>query len=97
MTRFTLLKHPIVILPIAMSLAALAIVLGHIAYAGVAREPDEGAAAHLFQLLIVGQLPFAAFFAIRWVPRAPRQALAALAIQAAAALGALAAVYFLRL
>jgi hypothetical protein len=48
-------------------------------------------------LLVAGQLPVVAFFAIRWLPRAPRSALPVLAVQALAFLAALAPVYFLHL
>ena len=89
------LKYPSAFLPITMSLLALAVVMTHIALFGTARQPDEGTAAHLWQLLMAGQLPIVAFFAIRWLPRAPRYALLVLALQAAAALAALAPVYFL--
>jgi len=47
-----------------MSLAAISLILGHIAIFGVSRQPDEGTAAHLWQLLMVGQLPIVAFFAV---------------------------------
>ena len=93
----TLLKQPSAFLPLAMSLAALALVLGHVAMFGVTREADEGTAAHIFQLLMAGQAPFIAFFAIMWLPRTPRQALQVLALQVGAALLALAPVYFLNL
>jgi len=88
-------KQPSALIPLAMSCAALAIVLGHIALSGVGREADEGAAAHLWQLLMAGQLPVVAFFAIKWLPRSPRQALLVLALQAGAALAALAPVFLL--
>ena len=91
------LKRPSAFLPLAMSLLALAIVLFHIAIYGTAREPDEGAAAHLWQLLMAGQLPIIAFFAIRWLPQAPRSALPVLALQAAAGLAAVAPVFLLGL
>ena len=55
-----------------MSFAALALVLGHAAMFGVVHEEDEGTAAHIFQILMVGQLPFVAFFAAKWLRRAPR-------------------------
>ena len=42
---------------LALALAALAVVLGHIALFGVVREADEGAAAHIWQLLMAGQAP----------------------------------------
>jgi hypothetical protein len=69
----------------------------YVAHYGVVREPDEGAAAHIWQLLMAAQVPLVAFFAIKWLPRTPRQALYILALQAAAALGALAPVFFLNL
>jgi hypothetical protein len=78
-----------------MSLAALAVVLGHIAVAGVARQPDEGTAAHVWQLLMAGQIPVIAVFAAIWLPRAPRQALFVLMLQAAAGLAAAAPVFIL--
>jgi hypothetical protein len=91
------LKRPSAWLPIAMSLAALAIVAVHIALHGPAREADEGAAAHLWQMLMAGQVPIVAFFAIKWLQRTPRQALVVLAIQAGAALAAMAPVFLLDL
>jgi hypothetical protein len=97
MKVFTLMKQPSGFLPVAMSLAALAAVLGHVALFGAAREADEGTAAHVFQLLMIGQIPIVAFFAIQWLPRASRPALQVLALQAAAALAALAPVFFLDL
>lgn len=74
MTSTTLLKRPSAFLPLAMSCAALALVVGLVALFGLVRQEDEGAAARLFQLLLVAQLPIIAFFAITWLPRAPRRA-----------------------
>ena len=93
--NWSTVKLPSAVVPLAMSCAALAIVLGHIATSGVARQADEGAAAHLWQLLMAGQLPVVAFFAIKWLPRSPRPALLVLALQAGAALAALAPVFLL--
>ena len=93
--NWSTVKLPSAVVPLAMSCAALAIVLGHIAMSGIARQADEGAAAHLWQLLMAGQLPVVAFFAIKWLPRSPRQALLVLALQAGAALAALAPVFLL--
>src|SRR4051794_11112028 len=97
MNSLPVMKRPSAFLPVAMSLAALATVLGHVAMFGVVREADEGAAAHIFQLLMIAQVPIVAFFAIKWLPRTPRQALYLLALQAVAALAALAPVFFLNL
>src|SRR5712691_6123155 len=93
---FSTLKRPSALLPVAMSGAALALVLGHIAVAGIVRQPDEGAEAHLWQLLMAGQLPVVAFFALTSLPKRPGPALVVLAVQAAAALAALAPVFLLR-
>jgi len=78
-----------------MSFAALALVLSHAAIYGVVHEADEGIPAHIFQLLMAGQVPVVAFFAIKWLPRAPGQTLQILALQAGAALAAIASVFFL--
>jgi hypothetical protein len=91
------LKQPSALLPIAMSVAALAVVLAHIAIFGVGREADEGTAAHLWQLLMAGQVPAVAYFSLKWLPRAPGQALCVLALQAVAALAACAPVYWFKL
>jgi hypothetical protein len=92
-----MLKHPSAFIPIAMSVAALALVLVGVVFFNAPRESDEGAIAHLWQLLIAGQLPVIAFFAIKSLPRSPRPAFSILALQAAALLAALAPVYFLDL
>ena len=93
----TLIRTPSALIPLIMSLSALLLVLGSVAIFGVVHEADEGTAAHLFQLLIAGQLPIVAVFAIKWLARAPREALIVLTLQAAAGLAALAPVFFLHL
>ncbi len=98
-----ILRHPSAFLPLVMSLAALGVVFVAYVYSvvhyghGLVREPDEGTAAHLWQLLMAGQLPVLAFFAIKWLPRAPRPTLYALGLQAGAALAAMAPVFLLHL
>jgi hypothetical protein len=67
-----IVRKPSAFLPLAMSLTALAVVLGHVAMFGVAHQADEGATAHVWQLLMAGQVPVLAFFIIKWLPRAPR-------------------------
>jgi len=91
----SIIKKPSAWLPIAMSLTALAIVLGFVAIFGIVHEADEGTAAHLFQLLMGGQVPIIAFFAIKWLPQTPKPALQVLALQVVAALAACAPVFFL--
>jgi len=94
---FSTLRKPSAWIPIAMSLAALAVVLGYLAIYGAARPGDEGVTAHTWQLLMAGQLPIIAYFALRWLPQAPRKAAPILLLQAIAAAAALAPVYLLRL
>ena len=91
----SMMKQPSALLPLAMSFAALAMVLGDAAMFGIVHEADEGTAAHIFQLLMAAQVPVVAFFAIKWLPRNPRQTLQVLALQAGAVLAAFAAVFFL--
>jgi hypothetical protein len=98
-----MVRRPSAFLPIAMSLVALALLGGAYVYSratgqgALVREPDEGSIAHLWQLLMAGQLPVLAYFAIKWLPRAPKQTLRVLALQAGALLAAMAPVYFLNL
>jgi hypothetical protein len=96
MNLLVMVKRPSAFLPLVMSFAALATVLIVVVLHGTSPKADEGAAAHIWQLLMAGQLPFVAFFALRWVPQSPRQAVPILALQLAAALAAIAPVFLLR-
>ena len=78
---FASLRRPSALIPLAMF--------------GTARQADEGTAAHLWQLLMAGQIPMIAFFAIKWLPRTPGPALLVLALQAIAGLAAAAPVFLL--
>lgn len=93
----TTMKRPTAWIPIAMSMAAFAIVLIHIRWFGAAREADEGTAAHLWQILMAGQLPIIAWFAIKWLPKDPKASLWILALQAVAGLAAMAPVFYFQL
>ena len=90
-----MLKHPSAFLPIALSLGALVTVLIFIALHGTAPQADEGAAAHIWQVLMAAQLPLILFFAIKWLPQSPRQAAPILGLQVGAALAAMAPVFLL--
>jgi hypothetical protein len=97
-----ILKSPSAFLPLGMSLSALAIVLVSLAiglaHGGkVTRDPDEGAIAHLWQLLMTVQMPIVLFFVIKWLRRAPGQTLRILGLQAGAWLASCAPIYFLHL
>ena len=95
--NFSVMKQPSAFLPIAMSAAALALVLGHITIFGIVHEADEGTPAHVWQLLMAGQVPMVAYFALRWLPQAPGQALRVLGLQVVAAMAACAPVYWFQL
>jgi hypothetical protein len=79
-----LLKQPSAWIPLAISLVALAMILGYVAIFGIVHSEDEGTPAHIFQLLMVLQLPIAAYFAIRWLPKRPKETLIVLVLQAVA-------------
>lgn len=95
-------KQPAALIPLAMSAAALlvvafAVVPALLHHHAIVREPDEGTAAHLWQLLMTIQMPVVLFFTVKWLGRAPRQALEVLALQAGAWVAACAPVYLLHL
>ena len=90
-----LMKGPSAFLPRAMSLAALAAIGVFIYLHGTAPQADEGAAAHIWQILMTAQVPIVLFFAIKWLPQSPGQAVPVLALQMGAALAAMAPVFLL--
>jgi hypothetical protein len=78
----SLFKQPSAWIPLVMSLAALTMILVYVAIFGIIHNQDEGAPARIFQLIMAAQLPIAAYFAFKWLPKRPRQALVVLALQA---------------
>jgi hypothetical protein len=93
--RVSPLKRPSAYTPLLISAAGLCVVIGHAAIYGVAHEADEGAAAHIFQILMVAQVPFIIYFGVKWLPREPWPALRVMALQCGVIAAALASVYFL--
>lgn len=96
----SLARKPSAFIPLAMSLCALAVVVGSVAVfgaAGLRKMPDEGTAAHLWQLLMAGQLPVIAFFGFKWLARDRKAGLLILAIQLAGIGAALLPVWILGL
>lgn len=67
-----------------MSVAALALLLGYVGVFGIVHHEDEGTPAHIFQLIMVAQLPIVASFGIKWLLKRPGQTLLVLALQAIA-------------
>ena len=84
-----LLTRPSALIPVVMSLAALTTVIGYIAMFGTASQADEGTAAHVWQLLMAGQVPVVAFFVIKWLPTDPARGSLVLALQVGTALAAM--------
>ena len=76
-----LLRKPSAWLPMLLSLAALLLIVGHVALVGVARQADEGTEARIFQLLMVVDVVAITAFAVRWLPVAPKPALTVVAVQ----------------
>jgi hypothetical protein len=94
--KAALLNRPSAFLPVAMSAAALAIVSGYAVMFGVAPQADEGIAAHMWQILMVGQVPIIAFYAFKWLPTQRKQAVVVLALQLGAAVAAIFPVWWFR-
>jgi hypothetical protein len=86
MSARSLIRRPSAWLPLLMSIAALTMIAWYLALHGPVPQADEGLQARLWQLLMALQLPVIAYFAISWLPRAPRLAVAIIALQVAAAL-----------
>jgi len=82
----SLFKQPSAWIPLAMSFVALAMIVVCVAINGFASSGngDEGAPARIFQLIMVAQLPIAGYFAVKWLPRRPKQSLLVLAALAVA-------------
>ena len=82
----SLLKKPSGYLPLVMSAVALAGIFAYVAVVGIPENQvphDEGAPARIFQLFMVAQMLVIGWFAVKWLPRAPRQAMSVLVLQAA--------------
>lgn len=72
-TNNSLIRKPSALIPLAMAVVALAMPFVYAALFGLVYHDDEGAAARLWQLLIVAQIPFVAYFAVKWLPRRNRR------------------------
>lgn len=102
MSLKTAIDRPSGFLPLVMFGAALAVVLLRLALFGalsytIAGRPDEGAAAHLWQLLITAQMPVILFFAVRWLRKDVRGTMSVLGLQLLAIAAAMAHLHLLSL
>ena len=99
-------RAPSAWIPVALAGGAIALLAGYLLTGphapnivvenGVPRQ-DEGAVAHLWQLLMLLQVPCVLFFAAWWLPRDPKRALAMLGIQGFAFVAAALPVWLLEL
>ena len=80
----SLFKQPSAWIPLLMSFTALAMILIYVAVFGIVQNEDEGAPARIFQLIMLAQLPIAGYFALKWLPKQPKQSLIVLVLQAVA-------------
>ena len=93
----SILKKPSAWIPIVLSAGMLAFIIVYLAMYGVttpAPDADEGTPAHLFQLWLVLEALMIVFFAIKWLPHDPQEALKVLALQVAAAFPPVAIVFY---
>ena len=95
LTNTSPLKQSSAWLPLGMSLAAVVLAPGHAAIFGVVHEADEGAAAHVWQILMAGQIPFVIYFMVKWLPQRVKESMLVLALLAGTWLANFAAVYWL--
>lgn len=93
--QLSLIKQPSAYLPVLMSLAALTLVVGHAVVFGIVHETDEGATAHIWQLLMGLQLPVVAYFIIKWAWSQPKEVFQILVLEVILWLANFAAVYWL--
>jgi len=80
-----------------MSLAMLTYLISYLAIFGIVYHEDEGTPAHLFQIWMFLEFLMIVFFAFKWLPREPKQALKILALQIIVALATMAPVFYFKL
>ena len=78
-----LVRSPSAYLPLMMSVLALILVLASVLLFGSARQADEGAAAHLFQMLVIGQVPLVVWSLLQRIGRDSALGLQIFGLQAA--------------
>jgi hypothetical protein len=83
-----IIRKPSAWLPIAISLVVFTSILCYVAVAIFGVAPEEGSRIFsiYFQWLTLIQVPIIVFFAIKWLPRQPKQAALILALQIIAAM-----------
>jgi hypothetical protein len=89
------MKQPSAFIPVAMSLTAFVIVVGHAVIFGITPPPGGAAIARIFQTLLAAQLPVVLFLAVTRLRQDPVPTARILAAQAVAALAAFAVDFLL--
>ncbi len=93
-----LYKNPDAWLPAALSLMVIVMMLfGFALHGAPVRQPDEGTAAHLFQIWLVLEFFMVVYFAMASLPKNPKQGAIILSIQIAAVLIGCSPVYYFKL
>lgn len=92
-----LFRKPSAFMPLVMSLCALIVVTVAVSLVGVDRAQDEGGAAHLFQLLMIGQMPIIFYFGLKCLARNRKAALVIITFQVMAFIIAFSPVWLLGL
>jgi len=93
----SIIKKPSAWIPIVIPVTFFIYLVVYISLFGIARQEDEGIGAHLFQLWLVLEPFMIGFFAIKWFPRVPKQAMLILAFQIIAALLPISIVFYFKL
>jgi hypothetical protein len=95
LTFGSLTRRPSACVPLGMSLMALTVIAVGPLLFGDLHAKDEGPTAHIWQLLMAGQMPVVAFFAVTRLRRAPKQTLQVLGLQVGGVLANCAVVFLL--
>jgi hypothetical protein len=101
MTIRSAITRPSGFVPLIMSGLALYVVVLHLVLFGAgpqaqAGRPDEGPEAHIWQILMTGQVPIGLYFAIRCLRSDPLGTLSVVGFQVLAFLAAAAPVFLLK-
>lgn len=97
MSLSVMIKRPLALGPILLAGMALLLVGAYLQLGGAARASDEGATAHVFQLLMLAQGALMLVFAVRYLRQAPASCLQVLSLQILAAMLAVLPVWYLNL
>jgi hypothetical protein len=89
-----LMKRPTAFIPLLISGGFITALLIGFAQGTLVRQPDEGAGAHLFQILMPLQVLIMGVFALSWFQKYPKPTVQVLCLQVSALLAVLAVVYF---